>query len=154
MFKEMRLKEREMDKAKAIELLSKCEYGTLATIGENGYCYAVPLNYIYYDNSVYFHCALEGNKLENINYNNLVSFCVVRNVEVLPKEFDTKYESAIVFGKAVEVNGDEKEKALLKIIEKYSLEFKKEGLEYINEHIKHTKVIKIIIDKISGKTSY
>ena len=34
--------------------------------GEDGYAYGVPLNYVYVDNSIYFHCAKEGHKLDNI----------------------------------------------------------------------------------------
>jgi uncharacterized protein len=35
-------------------------------------------------------------------------FCVVGRTQILPDEFSTKYESVIVFGRAIEVSDDEK----------------------------------------------
>ncbi len=49
---------------------------------------------------IYFHCAPEGHKLENLSGNNKVSFCVVGKTQVLPDKFATNYESVIVFGTA------------------------------------------------------
>ena len=39
--------------------------------------YAVPLSYVFHDQCIYFHCATEGHKLDNIRANPAVSFCVV-----------------------------------------------------------------------------
>lgn len=151
MFKQMRRKDRELDKEKSIELLKRSEYGILSTIGESGYCYGIPLNFVYFDNAIYFHCAKEGHKLENIRYNNKVSFTLVGKTEVIPEKFSTKYESVVVFGNAEEIEGDEKEKALIALIEKYSPDFKEAGLEYIKRDKDRTIVIKILIEKVSGK---
>jgi hypothetical protein len=109
------------------------------------------LNYAYKNNSIYFHCARSGHKIENIESNPKVSFCVVGNTNVLPAEFATKYESAMAFGIASEVEGEERYKALLLLLEKYSPEFIEEGKNYIAQKDKATKVIKIEIDHIIGK---
>ncbi len=66
MFKEMRKKDREVLGEDIEKILTNGEYGVLATVGENGYPYTVPLSYVYQDNSIYFHCAKEGHKLDNI----------------------------------------------------------------------------------------
>ena len=63
----------------------------------DGTPYGVRLIFCVIDNCIYFHCALEGQKIDNIECNKLVSFCVVENTEILPDKFATKYESAIVF---------------------------------------------------------
>ncbi|GKZ02286.1 pyridoxamine 5'-phosphate oxidase family protein [Paraclostridium bifermentans] len=118
MFKQMRRKERQIEIVEAEEILKNGEYGVLSTNGENGYSYGTPLSYVYFNNSVYFHCALEGQKLENINYNNKVSFCVVGKTCVIPEKFSTKYESTILFGEANEVFGEEKNEALIEILKK------------------------------------
>ncbi len=70
---------------------------------------------------------------------------------VLPAEFATNYESAMVFGEALEVTDDEKQAGLVAILEKYSPDFIKEGLEYIEQLGKRTKVYKIVIEMITGK---
>jgi len=151
MFKDMRKSQRQITDSEAIDLMGRGEYGILSTIGENGYAYGVPLSYVYFNNAVYFHCAIEGNKLENINFNNKISFCVVGSTKVLPDKFSTEYESVILFGKAVEVINEEKKQALVAIIEKYSKNFKEEGIKYIDRAIEHTKVIKIEIERMTGK---
>ncbi|MDZ5016887.1 pyridoxamine 5'-phosphate oxidase, partial [Clostridium perfringens] len=93
MFKEIRRKDREIEGSQVIEVLKKCEYGILSTVDENGYPYGVPLSYVYANDSIYFHSAVEGHKLENIKKNDKVSFCVVGQTDVLPDKFSTKYES-------------------------------------------------------------
>lgn len=151
MFKQMRRKERQIEIIEAEEILKNGEYGVLSTNGENGYSYGTPLSYVYFNNSVYFHCALEGQKLENINYNNKISFCVVGKTCVIQAKFSTKYESTILFGEANEVFGEEKNEALIAILKKYSPDFIDKGKLYIKNAGDKTKVIKININKISGK---
>jgi nitroimidazol reductase NimA-like FMN-containing flavoprotein (pyridoxamine 5'-phosphate oxidase superfamily) len=75
----------------------------------------------------------------------------VGDTEVIAEERTIKYESAIVFGVASEVQEAEKNNALLWLIEKYSAEFIEEGKSVIAKKGKVTKVIKIEIDHISGK---
>ena len=147
----MRRKDREMDLQQTAELLDKGEYGILATIDADGQPYTTPLSYVYADNCIYFHCATEGHKLDNIKNNNIVSFCVVGRTKVLQEKFTTNYESAIVLGSASEIFGNEKEKALLLLVRKYSPEFIKEGVDYISKAADKTCVIKIEIQQLTGK---
>ena len=151
MFKEIRRKERSIEEKDAIELLKNGEYGVLSMVGENGYGYGVPLSYVLMDNNIYFHCAVEGFKLDSIEKNNNVSFCVVGKTQVLPEKFSTEYESAIAFGKAYEVDVEEKERALFSIIQKYSPGYEESGMEYIKRAAHRTKVVKIAIEKVTGK---
>ncbi|MBC2581704.1 pyridoxamine 5'-phosphate oxidase family protein [Clostridium sp. DJ247] len=66
MFREMRRKDRELKNDEAIEILKNSEYGILSTVSQNGYPYGVPLSFIFSNNSIYFHSAIEGHKLDNI----------------------------------------------------------------------------------------
>lgn len=152
MFKEMRRKDREILGKDIDDILIKGEYGTLSTIGDNGYPYTVPLSYVYFNNSVYFHCAKEGCKLQNIEKNNKVSFCVVTDTEVLPDKFSTKYRSVIIFGTAGIVTDNLKETILIKLIEKYSPDFFNEGKKYAERAKDNTILIKISIDHMTGKS--
>lgn len=152
MFREIRLKDRVVDHEKAIEIMVQGSYGVLSTIGEDGYPYGVPLNYTYIDNCICFHCAREGHKLENIDFNHKVSFCVVTKSDVLSNEFDTDYESAIAFGKATVVTDDsEKKDILLSVINKYSADYLTAGKNYVKKNWDETKVIKMRIEHLSGK---
>jgi nitroimidazol reductase NimA-like FMN-containing flavoprotein (pyridoxamine 5'-phosphate oxidase superfamily) len=152
MFREIRLKDRVVDDEKAVEIIKKGSYGVLSTIGADGYPYGVPLNYTYFNNCICFHCAQEGHKLENIDYNRKVSFCVVTKSEVLGNEFDTDYESAIAFGKATVITDDsEKKDILLSVLKKYSADYLKAGINYMKKYWDETRVIKIKIEHLSGK---
>jgi uncharacterized protein len=148
----IRRTDRVISESEAKGILEKGEFGVLSTVSLDGQPYGVPLNYSYTGNGIYFHCALDGHKLENLKKNNRVSFCVVGKTEVLPEKFATRYESVIVFGEAVEVTGDEKHNGLLEIVRKYSPGFIKEGLQYIENAFQKAKVYKIVIESISGKS--
>lgn len=153
MFREMRKQNRKTSDTEAIELLEKGEYGVLSTVDPNGYPYGIPLSYVYIDGSLYFHCALHGQKLDNIYSNEKVSFCVIGNTEIIPEKFTTKYESVIVFGEAFMVTGEEKEKGLLALVKKYSKDYMDKGKAYISSGKMMTVVFKITITHISGKRS-
>ena len=80
----LRRKDRAITEEEAKVLLNKAEYGVLSTVAENGTPYGVPLNFCIIDHCIFFHCALEGQKLDNIKQNKSVSFCTVGNTEILP----------------------------------------------------------------------
>ena len=149
--KNIRRKDREITTREAIEILDSAEYGVLSTVGKDGQPYGVPLSYVYRNSSIYFHCALIGQKLDNIADNPRVSFCVVGKTKVLPFKFATEYESAVAFGLASEVYGNERYNALVWLLEKYCPDFVDEGKQYIGLKDKATKVIKIEISHVSGK---
>ena len=147
----IRRKDREIRAQEAIVILNVAEFGVLSTVGEDGQPYGVPLSFAYKDDAIYFHCAIAGQKLDNIAHNSKASFCVVGNTNVLPDSFGTEYESAIVFGTTSEIHGSERHKALVLLLEKYCTEFVKEGLQYIELKDNVTKVFKLEISNISGK---
>jgi len=153
MIREMRRQERKISTEEAIELLKKCQYGILSTVGEDGFPYGVPLNYVYLNDRIYFQCAPEGHKLDNIKFSDKVSFCVVGDVEAVPEKLTTKYESAVVFGKAYEVSGEEKHAALVGLIEKYSSSYMEKGMKCVQNAGDKLKVIGITVDRITGKAN-
>jgi nitroimidazol reductase NimA-like FMN-containing flavoprotein (pyridoxamine 5'-phosphate oxidase superfamily) len=149
--KELRRKDRAITKEEAIALLNKAEYGVLSTVTENGKPYGVPLNFCVIEHCIYFHCAVEGQKIDNIKLNKSVSFCAVGNTEILPEKFGTNYESVIVSGEADEVFDMDKQIALEGLLHKYSSEFVDKGIKYIEGLREKTRVFKITIDKLTGK---
>lgn len=151
MHRPVRRQDRTIARDEAIRLLAECEHGILATVGSDGQPYAIPLSYVYQDERIYFHCATEGHKLDNIRANPAVSFCVVGKTQTLPREFATEYESAVAFGTASEVEGEEKRAALVKLLEKYSAEFMASGNKYIDGKLDQTRVVRIDVVHVSGK---
>jgi nitroimidazol reductase NimA-like FMN-containing flavoprotein (pyridoxamine 5'-phosphate oxidase superfamily) len=151
MHTELRRRERALSSEEALELLGRGEYGVLSTISADGSPYGVPVNYCVGNGYVYFHCAVEGHKLENIAGDNRVSFCVVGATELLPDQFATRYESVIVSGHAEELFDAEKQRALEGLVEKYSSRFMQEGMRYIEAQTGRTRVFRFEIAEISGK---
>ncbi|MBM7615895.1 pyridoxamine 5'-phosphate oxidase family protein [Alkaliphilus hydrothermalis] len=148
---EVRRKDREINLEESKELLQRAGVGILSTVDEEGQPYGVPVNYVYEDDTIYFHCAVEGHKLINIKKNNRVCFTVYGENNVLAEKFTTTYESVVVFGRAKVVEEAEKLQALKLLVGKFSPDFMKEGLEYIERAANRTLVVKISVDQMTGK---
>jgi len=152
MFSAIRRKDHELNRTETKKILVKGTYGVLSMNGANDYPYGVPLSYVYTDNSLYLHCAPEGRKITLIRNDNRASFCVVGEAIPLVDQFSMKYESAIVFGKAYEVDQEERLKALMLFVEKYSTaEYLDKGKAYALNSLHKTAVIRVDIEFISGK---
>jgi len=148
----MRRNDRKIERDEALHILKSGEYGILSTIDSNNDPYGVPLNYCVVNDRIYFHCATAGKKIDNIASNPRVSFCVVGSTCVLPDKFGTKYESTIATGLLNEAYDDEKQAALEGLLKKYSADYFKDGLKYIDALFKRTRVFGITIESISGKS--
>jgi nitroimidazol reductase NimA-like FMN-containing flavoprotein (pyridoxamine 5'-phosphate oxidase superfamily) len=151
MHHELRRKERALTESEATVILERGEYGILSTCDPDGWPYGIPLSYCLENNAIYFHCAVEGHKLNNIAADSRVSFCVVGKTEVLPDQFATRYESVVISGKVKEALDGEKQQALEGLLAKYSAAFRSPGLDYIEAKRELTKVFKVSIEAICGK---
>lgn len=107
MFRQMRRKNQELTYSQAVEILKRAKTGVLAVFGDDDYPYAVPLNYLYTDNKIIFHCAKSGHKIDAIKKHDKVSFCVIDKDDIMPEKFGTDFKSVIVFGKARILETDE-----------------------------------------------
>lgn len=57
MFRKMRRFKQQLSNDEALKILKNCKSGVLAVSGDDGYPYTVPLNFVYKDGKIYFHCA-------------------------------------------------------------------------------------------------
>ena len=152
MFREIRRKDRILDNELAIRLLEEAEYCFLAMSGINGYGYGIPINYVKEGDSIYFHCAPEGYKLECLRENPKVSFTVVGATQIVPGKFTTGYESTIAFGEMhLDLPEEERRYALRLLVNKYSSAFKEIGEKYIEKSFYRTNILRLDISHISGK---
>lgn len=100
MFRAMRRSRQCLPAAECRRILEQGKTGILAVCGDGGYPYTVPLNYVYAEGRIYFHCATEGHKLDAIRAQAKVSFCVIERDEVVPETLSTDYRSVVLFGRA------------------------------------------------------
>ncbi len=150
--REIRRKDREIPLDETLSVLNSAEYGVLSTASMDHQPYGIPISFCFMDGCLYFHCAIEGRKIENIESNQSVSFCAVGKTEILSDKFSTKYESAVVAGHAEEVFDTEKQQALEGLVQKYSPDYIEQGGQYINALTHKTRVFKITPSHITGKS--
>ncbi len=151
---DMRRIDRELNEMEARSIMAKADHGFLATIGADGWPYVVPLNHVLAGDRLYFHCALSGHKLENISFDDRVAYSAVAWNEILPKEVTTHYASAIVFGRASLVeDAREKQQALELLGQRFCADFPEAVMEEIRKDGAKTAVVRIQIERITGKAN-
>lgn len=151
MYPEMRRKKQQLSEEACIEILKKGKTGILGVSTEK-HPSLTPLNFVYEDHHIYFHCAKTGFKLEAIEKNPEVTFCVICKDEVKPEEYSTSYESVMAYGNAHPLmNEDEKRKALRMLIHKYCEVDDEQADSEIDKEISVTCVIDIALDHVIGK---
>ena len=150
----MKRKDREKDSAFALEVMRGCEYAAFATVNKDGTPYCVPVSPVVIQNAVYFHCAFEGQKTDNIKNNNNVCISGVRYTKLTPEKFTTEYESAVATGKC-HIISDEAEKiiALRAICEKYAKSNMDAFDAQIDKYLHNTCICRIDIETITGKAN-
>jgi nitroimidazol reductase NimA-like FMN-containing flavoprotein (pyridoxamine 5'-phosphate oxidase superfamily) len=150
--REIRRKDRALTEEQAREILGRAEHGVLATLGSDGWPYAVPVNHVLAGDTLYIHCAVEGHKLENIAHEERVSVCAVAGATVLPVKLSTLYESAVVFGRAAVVTDPaEKQRGLELLAIRFCGALTPEAEKAIAASGSRTAVVRIRIERIAGK---
>lgn len=154
MFREMRREKQLLSEAETIAILQSCTSGVLAVSGDDDYPYAVPLSYAYKDGKLFFHFAKAGHKLDGIEKNDKVSFCVIQTDHVIQETFTTHFRSAIVFGRARILTADsEKKFALECLIEKYSPDYISEGQAEMARSWDRVCLAEVQIEHMTGKAA-
>ena len=154
MFRPMRRKSKKTDKETAKQLLRTERRGVFAVNGDDGYPYAVPVNF-YYDEAadkIYFHGAGAGHKFDALQNNDKVCFTVYGNETIKEDEAWAPYvQSVVVFGKCRVLEDMERTIELTrKVAQKYypneaaiNAEIEKDG--------RAVRVYEITIEHMSGK---
>jgi nitroimidazol reductase NimA-like FMN-containing flavoprotein (pyridoxamine 5'-phosphate oxidase superfamily) len=134
------------------EILQRNTSGILAVSGDDDYPYAVPLSYVYSNSKLIFHCAPVGHKIDSINKNNKVSFCVIDKDEVIPEKYTTYFRSVILFGKANVIKDDQNKREAIELLAaKYSPNDSEGRIAEINREFKQVCLVEVIVDHITGK---
>ncbi len=155
MFRHMRRNKQLLPEKATIEILQKGISGVLAVTSDDGYPYAVPLNYAYEAGKIYFHFAVSGHKLDAIERNDKVSFCVIGKNEVIPETFTTHFSSVIVFGRLYLVTADEEKRYALSVLaNKYSPGLIPEARQEIDCNLGRVAVGELRIEHLTGKAAH
>lgn len=152
MNREMYKKERQMSSEATAAIFSKGNHGTLAVNGDDGYPYAVPVNYVYDGGKIYIHSAKYGYKIDAVKRDDKVCFSAILNSKVQQDKFTAAFQSIIAFGKISFVEDEaEKKRILEQFIYKMSPEFVEGGMKFVNAAIGKTALLCIDVEEIKGK---
>ncbi len=150
--KKMRRADREITGKATIEgIIRRSRVCRLALADENR-PYIVPLCFGYKDNSLYFHSAVQGKKIDIIKKNNRVCFEFDIDSEVIKAdkacEWGMQYKSVVGFGQASFLEDSESKRQALDIIMQ---QYSGESSAYLEAKLKHTVIIKVDIEHMTGK---
>ena len=126
----MRRKHSEItDPKEMTRILASTNTGHMATVDADGYPYITPVNFVFHQGCVYFHCAPQGEKLDNLARNPRVCFEVSTPLAYLEVSFNPErnpcrthqlYHCVIIRGKARMVpDGELKTAALNALVAKH-----------------------------------
>ncbi|QEN08700.1 pyridoxamine 5'-phosphate oxidase family protein [Oceanispirochaeta crateris] len=151
----MRRKEKEItDRVEIDSILKTARICRLAMI-DGDTPYVIPLNYGYSQNTLYFHSANEGRKINILHKNPRACFEVEWDTSLVegkdPCQWSMNFQSIIGSGQVEFIESPEqKVKALSIIMSQYS---EKEDFSYPTEAVNGVTVFKLAIDEICGKQS-
>lgn len=98
----MRRNDREITDPSTLQKILKESSICRVALFDDDFPYIVPMNYGYKEETIYFHCATEGRKLDLIRKNNKVGFEIEHSSRVVAHEiacgWTTKYTSIIGTG--------------------------------------------------------
>ncbi len=150
-FREMRRFKQQLSGEECEQLLKNAPRGVLAVLGDGGYPYAVPLNFVYDGGCLYFHSALSGHKLDAVHAYEKGSFNILKQGGLSDDGWSYYFDSVTVFGVLREVTDEaEKTEKLRKLGNKYFPN--KEMTESdIRKNGARCTVIELRIEHMTGK---
>lgn len=154
MFRPLRRKRRGISDEAARELLEQGRRGVFAVNGDDGYPYAVPVNYLFdaHEDKICFHGAKAGHKFDAVTKNDKVCFTVFGNEHYEEGDWAPYVQSVVVFGRCRLVMDDPEltESRVRELALKY-YPTAEEVDEGIAKSIKGVQLYEIEIEHLCGK---
>ncbi len=153
MFRTLRRKKREISADAAEQLLAHARIGILAVNGDEGYPYAVPVNYLFDPElrKIYFHGAKAGYKYDAITACDKVCFTVYGEETVKKEDWAPFVQSVVAFGRCHKLEmGQEALENLKRLAMKY---YPEEALAHreIEKDGAAVQMYEIEIENLCGK---
>lgn len=116
MFRPIRKKKNQISDEAAKELLRTSRRGVFAVNGDDGYPYAIPINFLYDEDAqkIYFHGSRAGHKVDSLRACDKVCFTVYGNETVRDEPWAPYMQSVVVFGRCRLLESGEESLALVK----------------------------------------
>ena len=154
MFRPVRKKANEISAEEAKKLLHASRRGVLAVNGDDGYPYAVPVNYLYDEEKqeIIFHGSKVGHKVDSLKKCDKVCFTVYGDETVETEEAWAPFlKSAVVFGRCHLVEDPDE---TLRLCKKFAMKYYPTEKMVDDEVAASGKAVRMFcigIEHISGK---
>lgn len=154
MFRKMRRCKQELSVEECADILNREKRGVLSVIGDDGYPYGVPINYFYDGaaNTLYFHGAKEGHKIDAIKNCNKVSFSVWSQTRKGDDGWSWYVDSVIAMGRAELVSDFDKTVEIARKIGMKYYPASDDVEEGIKKAAGRVLIIAVTIEHLSGKS--
>lgn len=153
MFRAVRKKVNEISRESAEVLLETQRRGVLSMNGEDGYPYAIPINFYYnkHNGKIYFHGSRAGYKIDVLKNSDKICFTVCSGETIKDEPWAPYVKSAVLFGRCRLIEpGDES----LKLLKEFAMKYYPSE-ELVDEEIAHVgraaQMFEITIEHITGK---
>lgn len=150
-----RMKQHQLSKEQIKEVLMNAQVGRIATHNENGYPYIVPVHFIVYEEKIYIHGLIKGQKISNLTRNNKIGFEVDEMGVIIPDnenpcDTNTEFRSVIILGTAQLIEERElKENILSAVVAKFTPQLS--HLSFPEKMMRATGIIEITPVEMTGK---
>lgn len=151
MFREMRRFRQQASMEECMEILNNARRGVLAVMGDDDYPYTVPLDFVYADGHIYFHCAKEGHKLDAIRKHDKVSFCVLSDGIREENEWWYHFTSVIAFGRIREIADEAEKDRYLRLLGRKYFPAEEHLEKEMASSASRANVLDITIEHMTGK---
>ncbi len=153
MFRPLRRTKRAISDEAAKELLLKEKRGVLAVNGDDGYPFAVPVNYRYdpEENKIYIHGARSGHKVDALKKCDKVCFTVYGNEHFVEDDWAPYMQSVVVFGRCRLVNDAPFTEEMVRRLALKYYPSAEEVEEEIARDIQTVQLYEITVEHLCGK---
>lgn len=151
-FRPLRRKKQALDEQACQQILSQEKRATLSLIGDEGYPYGVPVNFVYYEGKIYIHSARAGHKVDALTQNDKACFTVWNQGDQEENDWWYHVYSLICFGRIHIVEDEDLKRASLQALGKKYFPAGMRDIDYeIERDWDRVLMLELSIEHISGK---
>ena len=152
-FRKIRKKRNEIGIDAAKDLLARSRRGVLAVNGDDGYPYAIPINFRYDGerNQIIFHGARAGHKVDSLKRSDKVCFTVFGNETIKDEPWAPYMQSTVVFGRCHLIDSPEEN---IRYVRQFAMKYYPDPAlveEEIGRSGRAVQMFVIDIEHMSGK---
>ena len=115
-FRPMRRFKQQLTLQECETILQGAYRGFLSVNGENGYPYTIPMNFLYRENRIYFHSALQGHKIDAIMHSPKACFTLINDPVKQENDWWYHVSSVVCFGQVSIIENQEERMAILRYL--------------------------------------